>query len=523
MKQEDWLDWEQSEFLQLNQYEQQNMFSHPGPLPPTDTDFSILPMIWVYLIKTDGRKKARCVANGAPHLKGTITLSATYAACLDQSACRLFWSIAAIKNKKVFGADAQNAFAEAPPPKSPLYLKTDEAFRNWWKHKHDELLPRDTYVRVNQAIQGHPESPRLWQLHIDGILCKIGFTSTTHEPCVYVQHTLTESIYFLRQVDDFAIACDDHKTAMDTWDSIDLHLKAKLKREDGLISRHNGIDIAQTEDGIKVFCCTYLTKILSTKTFSMTTTKHNPLPMSSDNTKMSTIELTVGSDDIKAQQQMQTDFGFKYRNTTGELIFALVMCRPDISFPVMKLSPFNNLPATCHFEAIQDIYRYLNATLLNGLMFWRPKPCKTLPSTTHSLPQIEPYQVFIPPENESSDTAYGYADSDFGGDRRTRRSVSANVIMFGGAAVVYKTILQRTIALSSTEAEFYALTEAGKLILYIRFVLADLGIEQMNATNIYEDNKGCLEMTQALKPTKRTRHVETRYFKILEWTQTDQI
>ena len=204
------------------------MFSHPGPLPSTNTDFSILPMIWVYLIKTDGRKKARCVANGAPHLKDTITLAATYAACLDQSACRLFWSIAAIKNKKVFSADAQNAFAEAPPPKSPLYLKTGEAFRNWWKNKHNELLPRDSYVRVNQAIQGYPESPRLWQLHIDGILRKIGFTSTTHEPCIYVQHTPTESIYFLRQVDDFAIACDDHKTAMDTWDTIDLHLKARL-------------------------------------------------------------------------------------------------------------------------------------------------------------------------------------------------------------------------------------------------------------------------------------------------------
>ena len=48
-------------------------------------------------------------------------------------------------------------------------------------------------------------------------------------------------------------------------------------------------------------------------------------------------------------------------------------------------------------------------------------------------------------------------------------------------------------------------------------------MEQTNATNIYEDNKGCLQMTQALKPTKRTRHVETRYFKILEWAQTEQL
>ena len=95
--------------------------------------------------------------------------------------------------------------------------------------------------------------------------------------------------------------------------------------------------------------------------------------------------------------------------------------------------------------------------------------------------------------------------------------------MLGGAAIVYKTVLQKTIALSSTEAEFYALTEAGKMILYIRFVLADLDISQQYPTIVYEDNRGCLEMTKALKPTKRTRHVETRCFAVLDWVQTDMI
>ena len=124
------------------------MSSDPGPIPSDTTDYSILPMIWVYLIKTDGRKKDQCVANGAPHLKGTITLATTYAACLDQSANRLFWAFVAIKCKQVFGADAQNAFAEAPPPKTPLYLKVDAAFRNWWYHKHQQWISHNSYVRV---------------------------------------------------------------------------------------------------------------------------------------------------------------------------------------------------------------------------------------------------------------------------------------------------------------------------------------------------------------------------------------
>ena len=132
MKQPDWEEWEQSEFTQLEQYKRQKMFGNPGPLPDTNITYSVLPMIWVYVIKTDGRKKARCVANGASHFKGTITLANTYAACLDQSACRLFWAIAAIKCKKVYGLDAVNAFAEAPPPVAPLYLKVDNVYKNWY-------------------------------------------------------------------------------------------------------------------------------------------------------------------------------------------------------------------------------------------------------------------------------------------------------------------------------------------------------------------------------------------------------
>ena len=89
--------------------------------------------------------------------------------------------------------------------------------------------------------------------------------------------------------------------------------------------------------------------------------------------------------------------------------------------------------------------------------------------------------------------------------------------------IIYKTIAQYTVALSTTEAEFYSLTDAGKLVLYVRLVLSDLGMEQKEATKIYEDNHGCLQMAQALKPTRRTRHVEAKYFAILDWVQTDQV
>ena len=96
----------------------------------------------------------------------------------------------------------------------------------------------------------------------------------------------------LRQVDDFAIACDNKSTANYYWDQLDKYLKESLKREKGLLKRHNGIDIDQTKDGIKIHCQTYLGKILATKSFDMTTTKHKPIPMISENSHMRELETT---------------------------------------------------------------------------------------------------------------------------------------------------------------------------------------------------------------------------------------
>ena len=86
---------------------------------------------------------------------------------------------------------------------------------------------------------------------------------------------------------------------------------------------------------------------------------------------------------------------------------------------------------------------------------------------------------------------------------------------------MYKTRFQDTVALSSTEAEFIAACDAGKNCLYLRSILNDLGIEQKQATVIYEDNEGVILMANAGKPTKRTRHVDTKIFAIQSWVEQD--
>ena len=91
----EWSEWQQSEFLQLDQYEKQNTFGTPTPRP---SGSNCLPLLWTYLIKDDGRKKARCVCNGSPSKKGSVTLGHTYAASHDQNGSRIFWATAALRN-----------------------------------------------------------------------------------------------------------------------------------------------------------------------------------------------------------------------------------------------------------------------------------------------------------------------------------------------------------------------------------------------------------------------------------------
>ena len=88
---------------------------------------------------------------------------------------------------------------------------------------------------------------------------------------------------------------------------------------------------------------------------------------------------------------------------------------------------------------------------------------------------------------------------------------------------MYKTNFQGIVVLSSTEAKFIVACDAGKNSLYIQSIMEDIGLEQTEATIIFKDNQGAIVMTNAGKPTKRTRNIDTRHFPILLWVEQDLI
>ena len=85
-------------------------------------------------------------------------------------------------------------------------------------------------------------------------------------------------------------------------------------------------------------------------------------------------------------------------------------------------------------------------------------------------------------------------DSDHAGDVKHRKSVTGIIVKLAGGAGLYKTAYQQVLAHSSIEAEFVAACEAGKYILYLHSLLEEIGLQQEDATIIYEDNEGALLM-----------------------------
>ena len=112
-----------------------------------------------------------------------------------------------------------------------------------------------------------------------------------------------------------------------------------------------------------------------------------PLPMRSDSKYQRELELATRPTTPHEQLQIQKQAGFSYRMTTGELIYALVVARLDISFAIIKLCQYNANPVAIHYQAIRHVFAFLNNTRDDGLIYWRPRPRNDLPDIRPPTPR----------------------------------------------------------------------------------------------------------------------------------------
>ena len=243
-------------------------------------------------------------------------------------------------------------------------------------------------------------------------------------------------------------------------------MKAPIKLEgigtEKIVGVFNGINITQTQDFIKVHCSSYLNRLCNRHSHWMNKfpPKNEPLPLNADKTFIKKLETAVG--EAEEFEVLEKEFDFKYRSATGELIFAMVTARCDISFACVKLCQYNNCPARTHFEAVRDILLCMRGTKEDGIHFWRKTKNKSLPKAPYPSTRSATYVPDIPNIALHPTRPYVYADSDWASDYATRKSVSGIALMFAEAIILYKTQFQKATALSSTEAEFYALCDAEK-------------------------------------------------------------
>ena len=185
-----------------------------------------------------------------------------------------------------------------------------------------------------------------------------------------------------------------------------------------------------------------------------------------------------------------------YQSLIGSLMYLAVSTRPDIAYSVYFLSQYNTNPGKAHWMAAKRILRYLRGTTNHGLVY-----------------------------QKTENPLIGFVDSDWGASLDDRISYTGFVFKLADAAITWESKKQRTVALSSTEAEYLALGEATKEAVYLRNLLQEIGYMHLKCepTVLFCDNQGAQNLTKNPVFHCRTKHIDIRHHYIREIFRKGQI
>lgn len=172
---------------------------------------------------------------------------------------------------------------------------------------------------------------------------------------------------------------------------------------------------------------------------------------------------------------------YPYQNLIGALMYLAVSTRPDIAYIVNYLCQFNTNYDVQHWKAAKRVLRYLKGTSTFGLMYDR---------------------TGVP--------LFGVVDADWGANTIDRRSYSGFAFILAGAPITREARKRRTVALSSIEAEYLALSEATKEAMYLRNVVNNVGVK-CDCVTLFNDNQGVMKLAQSRSYHSRTKHIDVRH------------
>ena len=437
-------------------------------LVPRPENKNVVGNRWVFKVKhkADGtidRFKARLVAQGFTQTHG-VDYGEVFSPVARLAAIRSLLALANAHDWEIHQMDVNTAFLNGQLDYE-VYMEQPEGFV-------DPDQPE--YVcKLDKSLYGLKQSARCWNSTLDTYLKENGYRQSSADSCMYIKSTKSPDgkvkfVILAVFVDDFIPVSNDlqmlckEKAAF--CEKFDMDDKGEIHDVLGLLvtrDRQNRVLTISQPD---------FTKNVLLR-FGMDKSRPVATPMDGS------CQFRKFSEDDKPCDKQ------RYQQAIGCLTYAAMSTRPDISVAVNTLSQYMACPSEQHWTGIKRILRYLNGTVQYGLVFTG---------------------------NDGAELV-GYSDADWAADLDTRRSTSGYVFKIGGAIVNWCSKRQLTVAKSSTESEYVALSAAAQESVWLRRLLTDFGFEVTSPTTLYEDNTGAIELSKNPKFHNRTKHIDVAY------------
>ncbi|WVY90035.1 hypothetical protein V8G54_035549 [Vigna mungo] len=406
------------------------------------------------------RYKARLVAKGFTQIEG-VDYHEIFAPVVKHCSVRVLMAIVAHCNLHLEQLDVRTAFLHGDLEET-IYMKQPDGF-----------AVDDRVCLLQKSLYGLKQSPRQWYRKFDDFLIKLNFKRCNYDDCVYTLNHGGETLYLLLYVDDILIASSDRGMIGET--------KARLAdafemKELGEARRILGIDIKRDRPGGNLFLSQecYLQKVISRYRMAESKMANTPVGQHLKLTKEQC---------PKTEEERKKMESVPFSNGIGSIMYGMVCTRPDVAHGVSVLSQFMVNPGPTHWEALKWMLRYIRGSLGTGLSF----------------------------QNNFQGGGYieGFVDSDFAGCMDTRKSRSGYVFTLFGTAVSWRSTLQSVVALSTTEAEYYALAEGVKEALWLKGLVRELGFDQKSVC-VHCDSQSAIHLANHQIYHSRTKHIDVK-------------
>ena len=389
------------------------------------------------------------------------------------------------------GHDIEYAYSIGVPGDEPQTygeaMRSREA-EEWQRAAQEEFdaivkneAGEDLVGRLVKSLYGLRQASRNWYVTIRKWFLSYGLKPSAADPCVFVfvredGATLVVVLY----VDDMMIAGSNKQIVDDFKQAI---MKRFAVKDQGELRWVLGVEVIRDRKRrtLEINQRVYVEKTLDR--LGMADSKPVSTPAANVPRRMS--------------QEEEPTNNREYQSTIGAMMYAREVSRLDIAFAVQCGGRHMQRTASVHMAAAKRILRFLRGTSSDGIIYGK-----------HG--RREPVIV-------------GFCDADYAGDEDTRRSTTAYVFMLGGAAVSWASKLQPTVALSSAEAEYMALSAGVQEAIHLRQLMADLGFPQREPTTVYEDNQGCIALSENPVMHKRTKHIDVRHHFIRERLESGEV